>query len=60
MTTQVIHDRVHEVTLVFDAETWEWDYFADQEYVGPISSKDAQAFLENLEQYFTDPDWYNK
>tara|TARA_Y100001937_G_C6959284_1_gene258133 strand:+ start:86 stop:232 length:147 start_codon:yes stop_codon:yes gene_type:complete len=48
------------VKLVFNAETLEWDYFADQEYVGPLSSKDAQAFLENLEQYFTDPDWYNK
>ena len=60
MTTKVIHDRVHEVKLVFNAETLECDYFADQEYVGPLSSKDAQAFLENLEQYFTDPDWYNK
>ena len=60
MTTKVIHDRVHDVNLVFNAETLEWDYFADQEYVGPLSSEDVSAFLEDLKQYFTDPDWYNK
>ena len=60
MTTQVIHDRVHDVNLVFNTESLEWDYFANQEYVDTISSKEVQRVLENLEEYFTDPDWYNK
>ena len=60
MTTQVIHDRVHDVNLVFNTETLEWNYFANQEYVDTISSNEVQYLLENLKEYFTDPDWYNK
>ena len=60
MTTQVIHDRVHNVNLVFNTETLEWNYFANQEYVDTISSNEVQYLLENLKEYFTDPDWYNK
>ena len=60
MTTQVIHDRVHDVNLVFNTETLDWDYFANQEYVNTVSSNEVQYLLENLKKYFTDPDWYNK
>ena len=60
MTTQVIHDRVHDVNLVFNTETLDWDYFANQEYVDTVSSNEVQYLLENLKKYFTDPDWYNK
>ena len=60
MTTQVLYDRIHEVKLVFNTETLEWDYFANQEYVDTISSNEVQYLLENLKEYFTDPDWHNK
>jgi len=60
MTTQVLYDRIHEVNLVFNTETLEWDYHADEEYVDTISSNEVQRLLENLKEYFTDPDWHYK